>query len=142
MVAFKSFLHSYLASTTQLAPYTGETILPVLKTSAKAAVAQCTGGDSKRDCGFYWSEGEFLERETSGAGEQMGVLAAVQNLLVEGASAPGTESTQGGGSNGGGSGGQQGGAGKEDGEKKSMATRAEMNALVAVLAGVGMYVLL
>lgn len=56
---------------------------------------QCTGGKSGRKCGFYWSKGEYVEPDSSGVGEQMGVLAAVSNLLISGMDAPETSSSSG-----------------------------------------------
>lgn len=98
MLSFKGYVHRWLAVVTQVAPFTKDTILPILKTSAEAAVAQCTGGTSGRVCGFYWSGGSFVDPsvdETTGAGEQMNVLAAVSSLLIEDASPPVTNSSGG-----------------------------------------------
>jgi mannan endo-1,6-alpha-mannosidase len=55
--------------------------MPVLKTSAQAAVNQCTGGDNGRFCGFRWTSGVFDGRV--GACQQMSVLAALISLLPE-----------------------------------------------------------
>lgn len=87
MLSFKGYVHRWLAVVTQVAPFMRDRILPVLRKSAEAAVRQCTGGDSGRQCGFYWSEGVFVDPsvdKTTGAGEAMNVLAAVSALLVEG----------------------------------------------------------
>lgn len=99
MLVFKGLTHRWLAATTQLASFTAAKIQPILKTSAQAAVDQCTGGKSGRKCGFFWSEGEFVEPDTSGVGEQMSVLAAVSSLLISEADAPATSSSSGGSSN-------------------------------------------
>lgn len=94
MLSFKGYDHRWMAQTALLAPFTYDTIMPVLQTSAKAAVAQCTGGDSGRACGFQWSSGKF--GGGTGAGQQMNVLGAVTSLLVDaGASGPVTNSTGG-----------------------------------------------
>jgi mannan endo-1,6-alpha-mannosidase len=69
MTFFKSFLHRSLASTAKVAPYTAALILPVLKSSAAAAVKNCTGGDNGRMCGLYWSESSDVK---PGAGSQVG----------------------------------------------------------------------
>lgn len=98
MVAFKGLVHRWLAATTQVAPFTASKILSVLETSAQAAVDQCTGGKSGRKCGFFWSDGEYVEPETSGAGEQMSVLSAVSNLLISNDDSPATSSSRGGSS--------------------------------------------
>ncbi|KAI9154768.1 Mannan endo-1,6-alpha-mannosidase DCW1 [Paramyrothecium foliicola] len=87
-ITYKGNLIRFLAAAVQLAPHTAKKILPTLKASAKAAVSQCTGGDSGRRCGFYWSKGEYEEPFTSGVGEQMNALSAVSNLLIQDAEPP------------------------------------------------------
>jgi len=78
--SFKVYMHRWLATVTQVAPFTAETILPVLKTSTAGAVSSCTGGANGRACGFRWNIGGFDSHP--GAGEQMSVLAALSSLLV------------------------------------------------------------
>ena len=98
MLSFKGYVHRWLAVVTQIVPQLQEKILPVLQTSTEAAVKQCTGGKSGRACGFYWSDGVFVDPavdETSGAGEQMSVLAAVSSLLIGDAEPPVTNRTGG-----------------------------------------------
>lgn len=70
-----------MAVTAQLAPFAKERIFSVLRTSAEAAVKQCTGGASGRACGFRWGTG--LYDGTDGVGPEMNVLAALMSLLVE-----------------------------------------------------------
>lgn len=85
MLSFKGYVHRWMTVVTQLVPSTRDIILPVLRTSTAAAIKQCTGGASGRVCGFYWTNGTFIDPavdKTSGAGEAMNVLAAVQSLLV------------------------------------------------------------
>jgi mannan endo-1,6-alpha-mannosidase len=91
MLSFKGFLHRWMGSTAQLAPFTYDTIMPVIKTSIAAAVAQCTGGTNGRFCGFHWSTGQF--DGTVGAGQQMNVLGGLSALL---ASSPPLTNTTGG----------------------------------------------
>lgn len=94
MLSFKGYVHRWLAVVTQVAPYTKPALLPMLRTSTEAAVKQCTGGASGRQCGFYWTQGVYVDvavDKTSGAGEQMNVLAAVSSLLIEEADPPATE---------------------------------------------------
>lgn len=94
MLSFKGYDHRWMAATTQLAPFTHDTIMPVLQTSTEAAIKQCTGGDTGRQCGFEWSSGTF--DGSVGAGQQMDALGAVMSLLVDyGASAPLTNTTGG-----------------------------------------------
>lgn len=91
-------MHRWLSVVAQIAPKTAGKILPVLKTSAQAAVNQCTGGDSGRKCGFFWSSGQYVDpavTKTSGAGEQINVLSAVSSLLVDSSKAPVTAKTGG-----------------------------------------------
>lgn len=80
MIAYKGFMHRWYSYITQLAPFTAKTINPVLKTSAAAAVKQCTGGAYGRQCGFKWASGKY--DGTTGAGQEMSVLAAVSSQLI------------------------------------------------------------
>lgn len=81
MLSFKGFLHRWLQSTAFMAPYTAEKITPILRSSAQAAVSQCTGGSNGRMCGFRWASGAFDGK--IGACEQMSVLGALISLLPE-----------------------------------------------------------
>ncbi|ORY57737.1 glycoside hydrolase family 76 protein [Pseudomassariella vexata] len=93
MTSYKGYMHRWLASTSQLAPFTVDRIMPVLKTSTAAAVKQCTGGDNGRFCGFHWDTGVF--DNIVGAGQQMNVLGALSSLLTVKAAAPVTNTTGG-----------------------------------------------
>lgn len=93
MESFKGYLHRWLGSTAQLAPYTADKILPVLKKSAAAAVKQCTGGDNGRFCGFHWSTGTF--DGAIGAGQQMNVLGALTSIMTQHNPVPLSNSTGG-----------------------------------------------
>lgn len=98
MLSFKGYVHRWLAVVTKIAPHTADSILPMLKKSAEAAVSQCIGGETGRRCGFYWSTREFVDPavdKTSGAGEAMSALAAVSSLLIDQAPAPATNATGG-----------------------------------------------
>lgn len=79
-VSFKAYFSSWLAATTVLAPYTYDTIAPLLASSAKSAAAQCTGGNTKTQCGFKWADktpdGNF------GIGTSMSALAIVQSSII------------------------------------------------------------
>lgn len=89
MQSFKGYVHRWYATTTKLAPFTKEKILPVLKTSTEAAIKTCTGGDNGQSCGFVWTTGAFDGK--FGVGETMNVLAATSSLLIEDARAPVTQ---------------------------------------------------
>ncbi|OLN86461.1 Mannan endo-1,6-alpha-mannosidase DCW1-like protein 6 [Colletotrichum chlorophyti] len=93
MLSFKGYVARWMSTLTQIAPYTADVVLPVLKTSAEAAVKQCTGQANGRTCGFKWSSGVY--DGTIGAGQQMNVLGAVSSLLIGEAKAPLTNSTGG-----------------------------------------------
>ncbi|KIH86846.1 mannan endo-1,6-alpha-mannosidase [Sporothrix brasiliensis 5110] len=93
MLTYKGFLHRWMASTAQVAPFTHDRIMAVLQTSTQAAVDQCTGGDNGRTCGFQWSSRAF--DGSVGAGQTMNVLAAVSSLLVDEVHAPLTNQTGG-----------------------------------------------
>ncbi|KAI1170457.1 glycoside hydrolase family 76 protein [Nemania sp. FL0916] len=80
MLSFKGYLHRWMATTTQIAPFSAKKILPVLQHSAQAAVNQCTGPPNGRTCGFSWSSGVF--DNSVGAGQTMDALAAVSSLLI------------------------------------------------------------
>ncbi|KAH7028782.1 mannan endo-1,6-alpha-mannosidase DCW1 [Microdochium trichocladiopsis] len=78
MESFKGYLHRWMAYAMQLAPYTRQTIMPVLQSSVKAAVKTCTGGANGRMCGFRWSSGQF---DKESAGHQMNVLGALISVM-------------------------------------------------------------
>ncbi|KAF5006824.1 hypothetical protein FDECE_6804 [Fusarium decemcellulare] len=90
---FKGFLARWLAATTQLAPYTYESISKLLLSSAKAAVATCTGspttdfkGHAGTACGFTWLSDSF--DGLVGVGSQMNALAIIMYTLVDKATGP------------------------------------------------------
>ncbi len=72
MLSFKGYVARWFSTITQIAPYTAPTILPMLRSSAAAAVNQCVGGANARTCGFKWASNEY--DGTQGAGQQMNVL--------------------------------------------------------------------
>lgn len=90
MLSFKGYVHRWLATATQIAPFLSEKVLPVLQKSAQAAVNQCTGGTNGRTCGFRWSSGVY--DGSMGAGQTMDVLAAVSSLLIGQSKTPVTSS--------------------------------------------------
>lgn len=93
MLSFKGYVHRWYATTTQVAPFTAGKILPVLKTSATAAIKQCTGGALGRQCGFKWDSGKY--DGLTGVGQEMNVLGAVSSLLIGSSKGPVTNSTGG-----------------------------------------------
>lgn len=79
--SFKAYFARWLAATAELAPFTKSTILPLIASSATAAVKTCTAGNTGTQCGLKWGTG--TNDGSLGVGEQMAVLEIVQSNLVE-----------------------------------------------------------
>lgn len=87
--SFKAYLIRWMAATTQMAPFTFDTIMPLLKSNAKLAAAQCSGnppasqfkGIANTACGFQWTKGADFDGMV-GVGEQQNGLAAIMYTLV------------------------------------------------------------
>lgn len=93
---FKGFLHRWLATTTQLAPYLADPIMAKLRTSAVAAARNCNPDGT---CGFRWTTPSY--DGLTGAGQQLSSLAAMMSVMVaEKSIAPPLTSTDGGTSKG------------------------------------------
>lgn len=113
MKSFKGYLHRWYATTTKIAPFVADEVLPALEKSARAGLDQCTGGKTGRACGFSWASRKF--DGDVGAGQEMNVLAAVSSLLIGEADGPVTQESGGtskGDPNAGAGGGGLGGVGK------------------------------
>ncbi|ODA77801.1 hypothetical protein RJ55_06403 [Drechmeria coniospora] len=121
MYTYKGFFHRWYATITQIAPFLGPKILPPLKTSAQAAIKQCTGGALGRQCGFKWLTGVY--DGNTGHGQEMSVLGAVSALLIEKATPPMTIHT--------------GGTSKEDTRKPGAWSSESRRATVADKVGAG-----
>ncbi|KAL1838470.1 hypothetical protein VTJ49DRAFT_2638 [Mycothermus thermophilus] len=93
MLSFKGYLHRWMATATQVAPFIAPKVMPVLRSSTEAAIATCTGEENGRTCGFRWSWRKY--DGSKGAGQQMNVLGAVSSLLVEYVPGPVTNTTGG-----------------------------------------------
>ncbi|KAI1658347.1 glycoside hydrolase family 76 protein [Daldinia decipiens] len=120
MEFFKGMLHRALASTMQVAPHTASKIQPSLKSSAKKAAAECTGGNNGRLCGFVWSTGKF--DGNTGAAQQMNMLSALVSIL------PRREQTSGGNSSAGSGSGNSSGSGNEDSQGNTSSDDTHGNA--------------
>jgi mannan endo-1,6-alpha-mannosidase len=79
--SFKAYFSRWLAATAELAPFTYDSIMTELATSATAAVKTCTGGTSGTQCGLQWTTG--THDGSVGVGEQMAVLEVVQSNLID-----------------------------------------------------------
>ncbi|KAB8294013.1 hypothetical protein EYC80_009475 [Monilinia laxa] len=77
-LSFKAYFTAWLASTSILAPFTSQTLFPVLQTTAKAAGTQCSGPNNA--CGFKWSQGDY--DGNIGIGQQMSALGGIQSAMV------------------------------------------------------------
>ncbi|QDS74953.1 hypothetical protein FKW77_004680 [Venturia effusa] len=79
--SFKAYLGRWLAKTMVLAPFTANTIRPLLESSAVAAAKSCSGGADGVSCGTKWWVGGY--DGNTGAGQQLSALEVVQSLLIE-----------------------------------------------------------
>jgi mannan endo-1,6-alpha-mannosidase len=91
--SFKAYLARWMAATTKIAPFTQSYIIPLLASSAKAAVGTCTGGASGTICGHQWTVVGWDGH--TGVGEQMSALEMVQSNLIGFAPDPFTNKTGG-----------------------------------------------
>jgi mannan endo-1,6-alpha-mannosidase len=82
-LSFKAYYSRWLAATTKSAPFTYNTIMPLLRSSATAAALQCDGTAFSNACGFKWIDGATWDG-TNGIGQQMSALEVIQaNLIVQ-----------------------------------------------------------
>jgi mannan endo-1,6-alpha-mannosidase len=77
--SFKAYMARWWGASAKLAPFASAQIMGVLKTSAQAAVATCTGGTAGDQCGLKWTTNVFDGNQ--GVGEMMSALEVVQSLL-------------------------------------------------------------
>ncbi|CAD6453386.1 5ca13ffb-814f-475f-885e-54df019d5286 [Sclerotinia trifoliorum] len=82
--SFKAYLSRFMWATTQMAPFTKNTITTYLTKSASAAAGICTGDANA--CGTKWYTGSF--DGVVGPGQQMTALEVIQGLLISSASPP------------------------------------------------------
>ena len=79
--SFKAYLARWMAATTKVAPFTYSYIMPLLKTSAIAAAAQCDGGTDGVTCGEHWTDNGTYDGDY-GLGQQMSALSVIQAMLI------------------------------------------------------------
>ena len=103
--SFKAYLSRWMAATTQLVPYTYDTVFNKLSASAQGAAGQCSGGPNGNNCGRFWYQKQFDGK--LGVGEEMSALSIIQNQLISKVDPPVT-AKQGGTSKGDPSAGSQG----------------------------------
>lgn len=78
---FKGFLSSWLTFTTTIAPFTQDQILPKIQGSAQAAAKQCSGGDSKTDCGRSWYKQDKWDGSKS-LESDMSALSVLSSTMI------------------------------------------------------------
>lgn len=78
--SFKAYLSRWMAASTKVAPWTAQSLLPLLSSSAQAAIATCNGGDDGNHCGLRWTQ--KTNDGSIGVGEQMSALEVVQGQLI------------------------------------------------------------
>ncbi len=75
--SFKAYLSRWMAATVKIAPFTYDSIMPLLKTSAAAAAAVCSG----TTCGEHWTESTY--DGNTGLGQQMSALSVIGAMLID-----------------------------------------------------------
>ncbi|KAH7318469.1 mannan endo-1,6-alpha-mannosidase DCW1 [Stachybotrys elegans] len=96
--SFKGYLTRWMAWTTRVAPYTYDTIHPLLLADAEAAASICTGtspefrGHPGTGCGMRWTT-PGVHDGLYGVGEQMNALSAVMYTLMDDVDPPATLSS-------------------------------------------------
>jgi mannan endo-1,6-alpha-mannosidase len=85
--SFKAYLSRWMAASTKIAPFVTPYVTRVLRSSALAAAAQCTGGPSGTLCGSRWIDGGKYDG-TKGVGQQMSALEVIQSNLVANVAGP------------------------------------------------------
>ena len=78
--SFKGYLARWMAASTQMAPFTYESVMPLLRASAEAAAKTCTGGSDGTACGVKWAQESWDGVQDVGA--QLAVLEVIQSNLI------------------------------------------------------------
>ncbi|KAH8647027.1 glycosyl hydrolase family 76-domain-containing protein [Tricladium varicosporioides] len=78
-LTYKGQFARSLAITNKVAPFAKGFIMPLLRSSARGAAAQCVGGPQSNLCGFLWNT---TYDGTAGPGQQMSALQVIQANLV------------------------------------------------------------
>jgi len=77
---FKGYTARWMASSTQMAPFTYDLVIPLLRASAEAAAETCTGGDDGLACGQKWVTRKWEGEKDVGL--QMAALEVIQSNLI------------------------------------------------------------
>jgi mannan endo-1,6-alpha-mannosidase len=99
--SFKAYDARWMATTSQLAPFTESTIAPLLLTSAEAAAASCihpglplNGNSDGLACAAQWTNGSTWDG-TIGVGQQMSALSTILSTIIKTVPPPLTNATGG-----------------------------------------------
>lgn len=90
---FKAIFSRMLGYTAVLAPFTIDTVDPLIEASATAAAKSCSGGTDGHTCGLNWFKGSWDGQY--GLGEQASALEIMNQLLIHERPPPLTEKTGG-----------------------------------------------
>lgn len=90
-ITFKGYLIRWMAEASVIAPWSRTLIAPILAANTKAAAQACVCGPDGTTCGFSWTKGGC--DGSTGVGQQMDALAAIQINLMNYTSGPVNEST-------------------------------------------------
>lgn len=80
--SFKAYLARFMILAVKMAPYTYDTVMPKIKTSALAAARMCKGPPTGTTCSLKWATGDW-KPEYAEMGEQMAALEVIQSTLVD-----------------------------------------------------------
>ncbi|KAI5361946.1 Putative glycoside hydrolase, family 76, six-hairpin glycosidase superfamily [Septoria linicola] len=90
---FKAYLSRWMAASVKVAPWTHDTIMPLIRASATAAALSCTGGDDGQTCGTDWLNGTW--DGGFGVGQQMNALEVIQSNMIDAVGGPLSNTTGG-----------------------------------------------
>lgn len=92
-MSFKAYFIRWVAVSTKWAPWLYDTVQPYFVSTAQAVAQSCNPADPGAQCGQRWDTGGFYN--TTGPGQQMCALEAMNALLIDQAVGPVTAQTGG-----------------------------------------------
>ena len=92
-IPMKGLTAQWLGQTAQVAPFTQDSLSPVLRASATGAAKQCSGGNNTATCGFSWTSDK--SDDNTGVGQQLDAMNVfLANLALNGVSTVQSNTTQ------------------------------------------------
>ena len=88
-IPMKGLTAQWLGQTAQVAPFTQDSLSPVLRASATAAAKQCSDGNDTATCGFSWTSDK--SDNNTGVGQQLDAM----NVFLANLAGKGFTTTQG-----------------------------------------------